>query len=464
MLVHHRINIWSSSTTDYIKLGRSYPQRKIELTVQPFVSESLKMEVNAAKNLLKGSAEQTGNKLPRGLMKQKFNERDCIQSNNELVIESSLRLADDYYLSTDQPQVPESKSPTKCSKLCHGETILVEMDSDGMMKSFSHESQHDHFALLCDPHLKSEAIGNCDTPICDNALSCSSVCSKRSPAKNLVQEKHLLLSGEVTKHISSTAVDKADRLILSRPPPEIVPRAFSRRKLLILDVNGVLADVVSPPPKDCKGDINILRRAIFKRPFYQDFLRFCFDKFDVGIWSSRSKKIADRVIDYLLGDMKHNLVFSWDLSQCTKTGLYTLENRHKPLVCKDLRKIWELYDDNLPWEKGVYDESNTLLLDDSPHKALLNPMHTAVFPYSFTYKDKHDTSLGPGGDLRLYVEKLATTDNMRKYIKKHPFGQSHIDETNSCWDFYSKVLCMQSTVSTTSYVGNSMSNSVPLIY
>lgn len=34
-----------------------------------------------------------------------------------------------------------------------------------------------------------------------------------------------------------------------------------RRKLLILDINGLLADIVSPPPKDHKADVNIARRA-----------------------------------------------------------------------------------------------------------------------------------------------------------------------------------------------------------
>lgn len=137
----------------------------------------------------------------------------------------------------------------------------MERDSDGAMKSFSHETQRDHGALLCNPHLKSEGIENCVTLICDNAFRCSSTCSKRSPATNMVHKKHPSLSRVMTKHVSSTTIDKADRLLVSRPPPVIVPRAFSRKKLLILDVNGVLADVVSPPPKDRKGDINILRRA-----------------------------------------------------------------------------------------------------------------------------------------------------------------------------------------------------------
>lgn len=44
------------------------------------------------------------------------------------------------------------------------------------------------------------------------------------------------------------------------------------------------------------------------------------------------------------------------------------------MVFKELRRLWEKRDPNLPWKKGDYDESNTLLVDDSPYKALLNPV------------------------------------------------------------------------------------------
>ncbi|KAI9087314.1 hypothetical protein K1719_030784 [Acacia pycnantha] len=76
-----------------------------------------------------------------------------------------------------------------------------------------------------------------------------------------------------------------------------------------------------------------------------------------------------------------------DHSQCTPTSFGTLENKHKPLVFKDLRKIWEKRDPNLPWEKGYYHESNTLLLDDSPYKALLNPPHTSDLPLHIHSED-----------------------------------------------------------------------------
>lgn len=66
--------------------------------------------------------------------------------------------------------------------------------------------------------------------------------------------------------------------------------------------------------------------------------------------------------------------FVQDQSQCTETGFSTVENSSKPLFLKELKKIWDKEVPTLPWEKGDYTPSNTLLLDDSPYKALRNPV------------------------------------------------------------------------------------------
>ncbi|KAE8649334.1 hypothetical protein Csa_014436 [Cucumis sativus] len=214
-----------------------------------------------------------------------------------------------------------------------------------------------------------------------------------------------------------------------------------RKKLLVLDINGVLVDIVSPPPKERKADISIARHAVFRRPFYLDFMKFCFERFEIGIWSSRNRKNVSRMVDYLLGDMKHKLLFCWDLSHCAASKFKTLENKHKRVVFKQLRRLWEKQDPNLPWKEGEYNESNTLLLDDSPYKSLLNPAHSAVFPYSYTFLDEaKDTSLGTSGDLRIYLEGLAEAENVQKYVGQNPFGQSPISEGSASWDFYHMVL------------------------
>ena len=71
--------------------------------------------------------------------------------------------------------------------------------------------------------------------------------------------------------------------------------------------------------------------------------------------------------------------FVQDQSHCTDTGFKTVENKDKPLVLKELNKLWEKHVPDLPWERGEYNESNTLLLDDSPYKALRNPVRSSFF-------------------------------------------------------------------------------------
>jgi len=68
-------------------------------------------------------------------------------------------------------------------------------------------------------------------------------------------------------------------------------------------------------------------------------------------------------------------------SHCTTTEFTTVENIYKPLVLKELRKLWEKEEPDLPWEKGEFNESNTLLLDDSPYKALMNPVSSLIFVF-----------------------------------------------------------------------------------
>ncbi|XP_018723248.2 uncharacterized protein LOC104420717 isoform X2 [Eucalyptus grandis] len=214
----------------------------------------------------------------------------------------------------------------------------------------------------------------------------------------------------------------------------------SRKKLLILDLNGLLADIIPYVGLGCKPDLIVSRKAVFKRPFVDDFVQFCFEKFAVGVWSSRTKRNVDPVVDFLMGDSKGKLLFCWDQSHCTITKFSTVEKRDKPLVLKELRKLWDKLEPNLPWEKGAYDESNTLLLDDSPYKALRNPANTGIFPYSYHHREAKDNSLGPGGDLRVYLESLALADNVRKYVEQNPFGQRAVTNSNPSWKYYKRVL------------------------
>ncbi|CAJ2669125.1 unnamed protein product [Trifolium pratense] len=60
--------------------------------------------------------------------------------------------------------------------------------------------------------------------------------------------------------------------------------------------------------------------------------------------------------------------------------------------------------------------SNTLLLDDSPYKALLNYEQNSIFPNTFSYLNQNDNSLAVGGNLRRYLDGLANAENMVEYV------------------------------------------------
>ncbi|EPS62427.1 hypothetical protein M569_12362 [Genlisea aurea] len=221
--------------------------------------------------------------------------------------------------------------------------------------------------------------------------------------------------------------------------PEETRNASStdEKKLLVLDLNGLLIDISSYVPYDYDPDEIINRKAVFKRPHCDDFLKFCFEKFNVGIWSSRTKRNVEPILDYLLGNDKQKLAFIWDHSHCVDSGFSSLERRNKPLLVKKLKRLWE--------SGGEFNETNTLLLDDTPHKALTNPEYNAIFPVSYRFTDVADNSLGAEGDLRVYLEGVAVAGNVQEYVKEHPFGQRPITENNLSWGFYRKVIEAVST-------------------
>ncbi|KAI3885449.1 hypothetical protein MKX03_036341 [Papaver bracteatum] len=238
-------------------------------------------------------------------------------------------------------------------------------------------------------------------------------------SKSIREEKKIKINGASKKCSSNGGAVVRVREVVTR----------TDKKLLVLDLNGLLADLSN----------HLGKKTRTKRPYCDEFLKFCFERFHVGVWSSRKKSNVINVVNFLMGDMKENLLFCWDVSHCTETGFRVLGDWYKPLVLKELKKLWNKHEPNLPWQKGVFNESNTLLLDDSPYKALCNPMYTAIFPSSYTREVLNDNSLGPGGDLWVYLEGLVLAGNVQQYVEQHPFGQPAITSRNPKWGFYLEV-------------------------
>ncbi|CAA7043914.1 unnamed protein product [Microthlaspi erraticum] len=213
----------------------------------------------------------------------------------------------------------------------------------------------------------------------------------------------------------------------------------STKKLVVFDLNGILADIVQGHTGQFFPDGRISSRSIFRRPFVASFLDFCFERFDVGIWSSRRIGL-DYMNHVVLGNHARNLLFCYDQSICITTNFKTLENTTKPLFLKDLRRVWNSFGTCPTCGKQKYDEKNTLLVDDSPHKALCNPAHTGIFPFPYQYTNRNDSALGPDGELRKYLERLADAENVQKFVQENLIGQTAITEGHESWTFYSRVI------------------------
>ncbi|KAG6517916.1 hypothetical protein ZIOFF_021315 [Zingiber officinale] len=265
--------------------------------------------------------------------------------------------------------------------------------------------------------------------------------------KHTDQEEKILLSPSAS-HIMSSDITQGQVTSSNFALPNTEKSSkFSRKKLIVLDLNGLLADINQDYRNAHKAHSKVGGKLVFKRPFCDDFLKFCFERFNVGVWSSRRRYNVDSVVEYLMGDLKNKLLFCWvrdlitlDQSKCTDTGCVTIDNIHKPLLLKELNKLWDKEDPDLPWEKGEYSASNTLLIDDSPYKALCNPPHTAIFPDPYSFTNKDDDFLGPEGRLRHYLEGLAMADDVQLYIQANPFGQNPIADSNPSWKFYHQII------------------------
>jgi hypothetical protein len=85
-------------------------------------------------------------------------------------------------------------------------------------------------------------------------------------------------------------------------------------------------------------------------------------------------------------DELQNFKFIWDGSHCSDSTV-PRDDINCNVLLKDLGLVWE--------HKflGVYDDSNTILIDVSPMKTFKNPEYTSLFPPIFKFGDCRDTFL-----------------------------------------------------------------------
>uniref|UniRef100_A0A803MQP5 Mitochondrial import inner membrane translocase subunit TIM50 n=1 Tax=Chenopodium quinoa TaxID=63459 RepID=A0A803MQP5_CHEQI len=171
-----------------------------------------------------------------------------------------------------------------------------------------------------------------------------------------------------------------------------------QKKMLVLDLNGLLIHRAhrgnkSEIPQNRQPDGVYRQRLVYRRPFLEEFMKFCLERFEVGIWSSAKEGNVDGIFDCAFkGFMRSSFLFIWDQRSCTDSGFKSMEKKYKPLFFKELKKLWQT---SAPLKAGLlFSESNTLLIDDEPYKGLLNPPNTGIYPGKYDAGDLTDDFLG----------------------------------------------------------------------
>jgi len=138
-------------------------------------------------------------------------------------------------------------------------------------------------------------------------------------------------------------------------------------RLVVFDLDETLVHATEEP-LNCAHSFEVSPYFVYVRPFAEDLIRFCAQRFDIAVWSSSSEKYVEVITANLFGHA-FPTKFSWAVNKCVqkvdpRTNCY--------VYIKDLRRV----------QKHGYTVEEILMIDDSPEKSQRQPgrrLHIAPF-------------------------------------------------------------------------------------
>ncbi|KAI5849491.1 NLI interacting factor-like phosphatase-domain-containing protein [Morchella snyderi] len=203
-------------------------------------------------------------------------------------------------------------------------------------------------------------------------------------------------------------------LDMSLQPARLSSATANREQLIILDLNGTLLARKCGRAKS--GSINPT-----PRPGLRAFLSYIFKHFSVMVWSSARPDNVSLMLKALFTPAeKQMLLAEWGRDTL---GLTRLEFNQKVQVYKRLDRVWEgQYRVAFPMD-GKWDQTNTMLLDDSPTKAVGQPYnHVEVSEFLGTMREVREDRVLV--NLVGYLEEIRWQGNVSAFIRAGPFKAS----------------------------------------
>lgn len=209
-----------------------------------------------------------------------------------------------------------------------------------------------------------------------------------------------LLANILIEHFSITIIVVLLLLMIVTLIQSCITRPSELRKpLLILDMNKLLVCRAFKPKlneefPDYVGYVHeatlLGKHYTWKRPHLDEFLQYAFEHFEVAVWSSAWRENVDKLCEFVFTpEQRALLLFEWDQTNCDCVEPHPDPAETKPLYEKPLQKVWKHF--------PKYDESNTIIFDDSPLKMRNNPPACVFQPSSWIVTQVNDRELSPDG-------------------------------------------------------------------
>ncbi|GAB7340657.1 hypothetical protein MBLNU457_7052t1 [Dothideomycetes sp. NU457] len=188
---------------------------------------------------------------------------------------------------------------------------------------------------------------------------------------------------------------------LNQAVDDPVQASAPQRLLIILDLNGTC---VHRPRSASPGT---------SRPHLQPFLEHLFEYHDVMVWSSAMpKNVIKMCRNIFTPEQLQKLVAMWTREDLRLGRLIATRIKgHKQLTW-----VWEALNPLKKDKSWLYDQTNTVLIDDTRLKAAAEPWNLLEVP-EWDGHDQEDDILERA---REYIELLRWTRDVSQYLHKHP--------------------------------------------
>lgn len=187
-------------------------------------------------------------------------------------------------------------------------------------------------------------------------------------------------------------------------PPSRLPHP--RKILVVMDLNGTLL---------YRKNKRVPSKFVV-RTHTQEFLWYCLDTFVVAVWSSARPQNVNSMVDQLFTpEQRKKLAAVWGRDTL---GLSKVDYNAKVQVYKRLDKLW--HDPKVVAASGQrWDQTNTVLVDDSTEKARSHPFNAIALP---EFKgDLHGDGLVLP-QVHDYLNACAQQRDISSFIRSNPFA------------------------------------------